>query len=168
MIDIVPCDPERHRGDIRELLARNGWEERYIVGQLAALDVLSGDPLPGTRGKVYVAESENLLGGFVCVEFREWNRLGQLHGLAVDPDLKRRGIAAALVGRAEGFVRDEGGRGIYVDTPAANEDARGFYRNLGYRHAYVMPEYYDEGLDGVTYLKLFPRREDRPAERRLP
>ncbi len=157
MIDIVPCDPERHRGGIRELLARNGWEERYIVGQLATLDVLSGDPLPGTRGKVYVAESENLLNGFVCVEFREWNRLGQLHGLAVNPDLRRRGIASALVGHAEGFVRDQGGRGIYVDTPATNEAARGFYQSLGYRHAYTMPEYYDEGLDGVTYLKLFPR-----------
>ena len=157
MIDIVPCDPERHRGGVREVLARNGWEERYIVGQLAALDVLSGDPLPGTRGKVYVAESENLLIGFVCVVFREWNRLGQLHGLAVDPDLKRRGIGSALVVRAEGFVRDEGGRGLYVDTPATNEAARGFYRDLGYRHAYTMPEYYDEGLDGVTYLKLFPR-----------
>ena len=157
MIDIVPCDPERHRGGIREVLTRNGWEERYIVGQLAALDILSGDPLPGTHGKVYVAESENTLSGFVCVEFREWNRLGQLHGLAVDPDLKRWGIASALVGHAERFVRDEGGRGIYVDTPTTNRTARSFYRALGYQQAYTMPEYYDEGLDGVTYLKLFPR-----------
>ena len=26
---------------------------------------------------------------------------------------------------------------------------------LGYRQAHVVPEYSDEGLDGVTYLKLF-------------
>lgn len=153
----MPYRAERHRERIREILAENGWEERYIAGQLAALDVLSKRSSSGTRGKIFVAETENSLGGFVCIEFRRWNRLGQLHGLAVDPDLKRRGIASALVHHAEEFVREEGGRGIFADTPATNEVARRFYLALGYRHAYTMPEYYDEGLDGVTYLKLFPR-----------
>ena len=155
MIDIVPYDAMRHRRGVREVLAKNGWEEHYIAGQLAELDVLSGDPLPGTRCKICVSEAENRLSGFVSVEFREWNRLGQLQGLAVDPALKRRGIASALVRRAEGFVRLGGGRGLYVDTPITNEVGRGFYEASGYRQAYVMPEYYDEGLDGVTYLKLF-------------
>jgi ribosomal protein S18 acetylase RimI-like enzyme len=147
----------RHRGGVREVLAKNGWEEHYISGQLAGLDVLSGDPLPGRRGMVIVCAVEERLSGFVCVEYREWNRLGQLQGLAVDPALKRRGIASALVHRAEGFVREEGGRGLYVDTPVTNEIGRSFYEALGYRQAYVMPEYYYEGLDGVTYLKLFPK-----------
>ena len=89
------------------------------------------------------------------VEYREWNRLGQVQGLAVDPALKRRGIASELVRRAEEFVRAEGGRGLYADTPVTNETGRSFYKALGYRQAYVMPGYYDEGLDGVTYLKLF-------------
>jgi ribosomal protein S18 acetylase RimI-like enzyme len=153
----VPYRAEQHRQRIREILAENRWEKRYIAGQLAALNVLSGDPAPGTRGKIYVAEFEGRPVGFVCVEFREWNRLGQLHGLAVDPALKRRGIASALVRRAEAYVREEGGRGVYVDTPTTNEVARRFYQALGYSRAYTMPEYYDEGLDGVTYLKLFPR-----------
>ena len=63
----------------------------------------------------------------------------------------------ALVGRVEQFVRAEGGRGIYADTPVTNEIGRAFYEVVGYRQAYVMPEYYDEGLDGLTYLKLFPK-----------
>ena len=157
MIDIVPYDAVRHRRGVREILAKNGWEEQYIAGQLAGLDALSGAPLPGTRSKVYVCEAEERLSGFVCVEYREWNRLGQLQGLAVDPVLKRRGIASELVHRAEEFVQAEGGRGIYVDTPVTNEVGRSFYEALGYRQAYVMPEYYEEGLDGVTYLKLFPK-----------
>jgi ribosomal protein S18 acetylase RimI-like enzyme len=155
VIDIVPYDAMRHRPGVREVLAKIGWEGHYIAGQLAGLDVLSGDPLPGRRGKVCVCEVEERLSGFVCVEYREWNRLGQLQGLAVDPALKRRGIASDLVHRAEEFVRREGGRGLYVDTPVTNEVGRSFYEALGYRQAYVMPEYYDEGLDGVTYLKLF-------------
>jgi ribosomal protein S18 acetylase RimI-like enzyme len=157
VIDIVPYDAVRHRRGVREILAKNGWEERYIAGQLAGLDALSGDPLPGTRSKVCICEVEERLSGFVCVEYREWNRLGQMQGLAVEPALKRRGIASDLVHRAEEFVRAEGGRGLYVDTPVTNESGRSFYEALGYGQAYVMPEYYDEGLDGVTYLKLFPQ-----------
>ena len=153
----MPYDPMRHRCGVREVLAKNGWQEHYIAGQLAALDVLSDDPLPGRNGKVCVCEVEDRLSGYVCVEYREWNRLGQVQGLAVDPAHKRRGIASALVGRVEEFVRAEGGRGLYADTPVTNEIGRGFYEALGYRQAYVMPEYYDEGLDGVTYLKLFPK-----------
>jgi hypothetical protein len=48
-------------------------------------------------------------------------------------------------------------RGLYADTPVTNEIGRSFYEALGYWQAYRMPEYYDEGLDGVTYLKLFPK-----------
>ena len=157
MVYIGPYDAELHREGVREILEKNGWEKRYIEGQLAALAVLSANLLPRTRGKVYVCESEGTLSGFVSVEFRQWNRLGHLHGLAVDPSLKRRGIGSALIGCAEGFVREEGGRGIYVDTPTTNRSARSFYLALGYQHAYTMPEYYDEGLDGVTYFKLFPK-----------
>ena len=157
MIDIVPYDAMRHRRGVRGVLAKNGWEEHYIAGQLAGLDVLSGDLLPGIRGKVYVCEVEDRLSGFVCVEYREWNCLGQVQGLAVDPTHKRRGIASKLVGRVEEFVRTEGGRGLYADTPATNEIGRSFYEALGFWQAYLMPEYYDEGLDGVTYLKLFPK-----------
>jgi ribosomal protein S18 acetylase RimI-like enzyme len=155
--NIVPYDAERHREGVREILAKNAWEQRYIAGQLAALDVLSGERLPGMHGKVCVSEEKDCLSGFVSVEYRKWNRLAQLQGLAVDPDLKRRGTASTLVRHAEEFVRREGGRGIYVDTPVTNEAAHSFYEALGYRQAYVMPEYYDEGLDGVTYLKLFPK-----------
>ena len=41
MIDLVPYDAERHRGGVREVLAKNGWEERYGAGQLDGLDFLS-------------------------------------------------------------------------------------------------------------------------------
>jgi ribosomal protein S18 acetylase RimI-like enzyme len=143
VIDFVPYDAVRHRRGVRDILAKNGWEERYIAGQLAGLDALSGDPLPGTRSKVCICEVEERLSGFVCVEYREWNRLGQLQGLAVEPALKRRGIASDLVHRAEEFVRAGGGRGLYVDTPVTNEIGRSFYEALGYGQAYV--------------IKLFPK-----------
>lgn len=86
---IRPYDPARYRRGVREVLEANGWEERYVAGQLAGLDALSAGPQPGTRGAVFVSDSGGRLRGFVSVEYREWNRLGQLHGLAVDPGSKR-------------------------------------------------------------------------------
>jgi ribosomal protein S18 acetylase RimI-like enzyme len=165
MTNLVLYDAERHRGGVRDILAKNGWDKRYVAGQLEALDALSADASQGPLGRAYVYEAEERVGGFVSVEFREWNRLGQLHGLAVDPRLKRQGVASSLVGRAEEFVKREGGRGLYADTPLTNGTARGFYEALGYWQAYVMPEYYDEGLDGITYLKIFSEEGARGVGR---
>ncbi len=48
------------------------------------------------------------------------------------------------------------GRGVYADTRLTNDSARNLYQALGYELAYTMPDYYDDGLDGASYLKLFP------------
>jgi ribosomal protein S18 acetylase RimI-like enzyme len=44
---------------------------------------------------------------------------------------------------------------LYVDTPVDNEAGRAFYAAIGYTEAYVMPRYYSEALDGVTFMKFF-------------
>ncbi len=159
MFTIARYRGTRHRRGIGRILEESGWERRYVAGQLAAIDDLTTHERPGVRGTVLVAVPEGAEGsvcGFVSVEFRGWNRLGQLHGLAVAPGSKRRGVASSLVLGAEEFVRGLSGRGLYADTPKTNEAAQSFYQALGYGLAYTMPDYYDDGLDGVTYLKLFP------------
>ena len=169
MFAVARYEAARHRSGIRRILEENGWEQRYVAGQLATIDDLTGGGRPGVRGRVLVAlqgdagdrpEDPETVSGFVSVEFREWNRLGQLQGLAVAPGARRLGIASALVRRAEEFVAEHSGRGVYVDTPVTNEAARSFYGTLGYALAYTMPDYYADGLDGVTYLKLFPERRE--------
>ena len=80
VIEVVPYDATRHRRGVREVLAKNGWEDHYIAGPLAGLDALSSDSLPGTRSKVCVCVVDEHFSGFVCVEYREWNRLGTCKG----------------------------------------------------------------------------------------
>jgi ribosomal protein S18 acetylase RimI-like enzyme len=145
---------------IRTLLMAIGWEAHYIEGQAGSLAALARDP----NGRVWVAAAGAEVIGFITVLLAPWNRLAQIHGLAVDPRSQRQGIASALVARAETFVRERGGRGLFVDTPVDNTRARAFYAANGYREAYVMPEYYAEGLDGVTYLKLFGKAQNSPPE----
>lgn len=146
------CYSPKHRPAIRQILVTIGWEERYIQGQLEAVETLARD---AEHGGVWVAQVGDSIGGYVSLQFYDWNRLAQLHGLAVDPIFRRLGLAAALVQQAEEFARQKGGRGVYVDTPVSNTGARLFYLAQGYVQDYVMTAYYDDDLDGVTFLKLF-------------
>jgi ribosomal protein S18 acetylase RimI-like enzyme len=136
---------------VREILVGTGWGERYVAGMAAAADLYAREG----SAHVTVAYAGAYPAGFVLCELHEWNGLAQLQGLAVHVDCRRRGIAAELVCRAETFARGAGARGVFVDTPVDNNGGRRFYEALGYDEAYTMPQYYDHGLDGVTYQRFF-------------
>jgi ribosomal protein S18 acetylase RimI-like enzyme len=150
-INILEYSPE-HRSSIRRILTKVGWAEQYISGMEVALDVFSKDTQ--TYG-VYLAISNGIAVGYLYVQYSAWNQLCQIQGLAVEPQSHRQGIASALVARAEDFAKSKRARGIYVDTPTTNLGGRKFYEALGYDLGYVMPRYYEDGLDGVTYQKFF-------------
>lgn len=141
-----------HRPLIAQVLVRIGWEPQYIDGQIQAIEAFAQD---ADHAAVFVAFQDGVFAGYVSIQFYTWNRLAQIHGLAVDPSLRKRGIATKLVAQAEQFARTKGARGVYVDTPVTNTGAREFYVRQQYRQDYIMTAYYDADLDGVTYLKLF-------------
>lgn len=139
--------------DISTVLGRIGWAAQFVEGQLSSIQAFAANI---DHARFYVASTlEDHVVGFSTVLFEPWNRLGQIHGLVVDPEWRRHGLAAWLILEAETFVRDLGGRGIFVDTPINNSSGRRFYEAIGYTHDYTMTEYYDKGLDGVTYVKFF-------------
>ena len=144
----------KYQADIRRILEHIGWAQQYIDAAAHNAEAYSKEPaIFGT----YLAMAGREVAGFVYVQFYLWNRLSQIQGLAVEPRYQRRGIARALVDRAEIFARGKGARGIYVDTPTNNNGGRSFYEAAGYQFGYVMPRYYEEQLDGVTYQKFFDR-----------
>jgi N-acetylglutamate synthase-like GNAT family acetyltransferase len=59
-----------------------------------------------------VADVDSELGGFVSLEIHRWDRLAQIHGLAVHPDLLGQRLGASLVEAAERIAREAGCRGI--------------------------------------------------------
>jgi ribosomal protein S18 acetylase RimI-like enzyme len=141
-----------HQAAIRRILERIGWAEQYVVAaKQNAKDFSQNREMYG----VYIATVDGSAVGFVYVQFYEWNRLAQIQGLAVEPSYQRRGVAAELVKKAEGFAREKGARGVYVDTPTLNQKGRDFYEAIGYSYGYEMPRYYEDNLDGVTYQKFF-------------
>ena len=150
---ILDYSPE-YQLSIRRILTRIGWAEQYTSAAEQNMHNLCQDK---ENYGVYVAVLGESAAGFLYVQYYAWNQLCQIHGLAVDPDFQRRGIAGALVDRAEGFARSKQARGIYVDTPSTNTGGRKFYEAIGYQLGYIMPRYYEDGLDGVTYQKFFER-----------
>lgn len=142
----------QYRSAIRRILEQIGWAEQYITAAEQNADVFSQNP--DIYG-VYIATIGEVPIGFIFVQFHAWNLLAQIQGLAVDPNYQRQGIASALADKAEVFARVKKARGIYVDTPVSNAKGRSFYEAVGYQFAYIMPRYYEDALDGVTYQKFF-------------
>ncbi|HUE99767.1 MAG TPA: GNAT family N-acetyltransferase [Anaerolineales bacterium] len=152
-ITILDYSP-KFQPSIRVILTKIGWAEQYVSSAEQNMHNLSQDKeIYG----VYVAVAGETVVGFLYAQYYAWNQLSQTHGLAVDPDFQRQGIACALVSRAEEFARSKKVRGIYVDTPTTNTGGRRFYEAVGYRPGYIMPRYYEDKLDGVTYQKFFEK-----------
>lgn len=153
MITVIDYLPE-YQGAIRAILTKIGWAEQYIFAAEQNARTFSQNK---EEYGVYLAAADQRGIGFLYVQYYAWNQLSQIHGLAVDPECQRQGVATALVARAEQFARSKGARGIYVDTPTTNAGGRRFYEAAGYRLGYIMPRYYEDELDGVTYQKFFER-----------
>ena len=145
-----------YHSSIRKILTRIGWAEQYVASAEQNMHNLSLDK--EVYG-VYLAVTGEDAVGFLYVQYYAWNQLCQIHGLAVDVDFHRQGLASALVARAEEFARSKHARGIYVDTPTKNTRGRNFYEAIGYQLGYIMPRYYEDELDGVTYQKFFSKTE---------
>jgi ribosomal protein S18 acetylase RimI-like enzyme len=150
-ITILDYLPE-FQPSIRVILTKIGWAEQYIAAMEQNATLFSKDK---ENYGVYVAMSGGAVIGFLYVQYYAWNQLCQIQGLAVDPEFQRQGIASALVARAEDFAKTKKARGIYVDTPTRNTGGRKFYEAMGYQFGYIMPRYYEDKLDGVTYQKFF-------------
>jgi ribosomal protein S18 acetylase RimI-like enzyme len=154
ILDYLP----KHQASIRRILEKIGWADQYIASAEENANLFSKDR---DNYGVYMAMSGEIEVGFLYVQYYAWNQLCQIQGLAVDPEFQRQGIASALVARSEGFAKMKKVRGIYVDTPTLNTGGLKFYEAVGYQVGYIMPRYYEDNLDGVTYQKFF----DTPNEK---
>jgi GNAT superfamily N-acetyltransferase len=98
---------------------------------LAHPDALDFDPAPVVEGLTRVAVSGGRVVGFATARADGADAL-ELDDLFVDPDHRRRGIAAALVHEIERRARSAGVSRIDV---TANEHALDFYRSVGFTPA---------------------------------
>ncbi len=141
-----------HRLVVWRILTAIGWAELYVTAaEENAFSFTQNPDMLAAYAALVNGEAE----GFIYVQYYAWNQLAQIQGLAVHPAQHRKGIARALVEQTEQFARSKQARGIYVDTPTTNKGGRAFYEAADFQLGYIMPRYYEDRLDGVTYQKFF-------------
>ncbi len=83
--------------------------------------------------RVFVAEEEGAVVGFVAISLHRERLLGELYMIAVDPDAQRRGVGGALTAFALGELSRAGMRVAMIDTGGdpGHEPARRTYERAG-------------------------------------
>ena len=152
-VTILDYSP-KYRSAIRIILMKIRWAEQYISSAEQNMQHLSQDK---ENYGVYMAVIDEAAAGFLYVQYYAWNQLCQIHGLAVDPEVQRQGIASALVTHAEDFAKSKNARGIYVNILTLNTGGRKFYEAARYQVGHIMPRYYEDQLDG-SRIKNFLRQ----------
>lgn len=87
------------------------------------------------REKVYVAETEDKIVGFIHAEIYNtlyYKSMVNLQGLAVDSEFRHKGYGRALLGEVETWAKRNGIDLIRVNSGFSRKEAHAFYRNLGY------------------------------------
>lgn len=100
-------------------------------------------------------DGEELLGGFGIMEFGL--DVAHLVLLAVEPRLRRQGLARRLLGWLEKSACTAGIREIRLEVRADNRDAHKFYEVLGFVRGDYMPGFYQ---GKVAAYRMTKRRLD--------
>ena len=103
-----------------------------------------------------VAERDGDLAGFIIVQIDPPGTEAHVVTLDVDPQLRRQGIAQALMLKAEQQAGIAGAHSMALHVWSGNQPARAFYQGLGYSGVQLHPDFYAPGMDAEGMHKLLP------------
>ena len=72
--------------------------------------------------------------------------------IGVNPEMRRMGIASAMIGIIEKTLKNQNVRKIFLEVASTNEPAKKLYKNLGFKTVGLRPKYYD-GVDAILMAK---------------
>ena len=136
-----------HAADVAALegdvMGGDAWNERLVSEELGHRDrswwvALDGDMLVGYAGGLVVDGDLQVL------------------KVAVDPSMRRRGVARELVARVADDARSLGARTCSLEVRASNEGAQRFYRALGLTEVGTRPRYYSDREDALIMAGPLP------------
>lgn len=122
-----------------------------------------------TRGHAFtlVDEDHGRLRGYVLVLLRRGISLARLYSIAVDPQTRGRGIAAALVRAAEAQALERDCVVMRLEIRGDNEASQSLFRGLGYRRFGIHVAYYEDATDALRFEKYLAPHLD-PSLARVP
>jgi len=125
------------------------WTRARVTRNIADRDTLSIVVCQGVK-----------LTGFAIMYFGQEH--AHLNLLAVRPEFQRRGIGTRMIQWLEESARVAGIRGVHLEVRARNQQARRFYRRLGFLEMALLPKYY-RGIEAAVWMArdlrvIAPRR----------
>lgn len=72
--------------------------------------------------------------------------------IGVNPEMRRNGIASAMVGIIEKTLKNQGVKKIFLEVASNNIAAQKLYENSGFVRVGLRPKYYD-GVDAILMSK---------------
>ena len=111
---------------------REAWGEDAIALQLA---------MPGVFGLLHAQ------GGMILARVTEDE--AEVLTLAVAPEVRRQGVARALLEGAMAAAREQAARTMVLEVAIGNTAARGLYERAGFVEAGRRPRYYADGGDAL-------------------
>lgn len=114
------------------------WRREFFVSEIDAMG----------RFNLVVTTPSGALAGYVFSMFF----LDEMHvnKIAVDPSMRRRGIAAMLMDECFSFARLNGVATMSLEVRETNDGARALYRSLGFEESYRRPRYYPDGEAAIV------------------
>ena len=72
--------------------------------------------------------------------------------IGVNPEMRRKGIASAMIGIIEKTLKNQGVKKIFLEVALTNISAKKLYENCGFKTVGSRPKYYD-GVDAILMAK---------------
>jgi ribosomal protein S18 acetylase RimI-like enzyme len=110
--------------------------------------------------QAWVAVENGRIIGFAATAYASWNRRLILWHLYVDPSVRRRGIAGALLNAVDAHAVARGARNVWLETSSLNAPGVAAYRALGFSLSGVDLTLYD-GTPAQGEVALFFSRPVR-------
>ncbi|GAB4389190.1 MAG: ribosomal protein S18-alanine N-acetyltransferase [Thermodesulfovibrionales bacterium] len=104
------------------------------------------------RAGAFVALEGSAVAGYIVTKSAADE--GHILNLAVRGDLRRRGIAAALVRKGLEHLKKAGARYVYLEVRASNAAAISLYEGFGFRAGGIRKSYYLEPREDALIMVL--------------
>ena len=72
--------------------------------------------------------------------------------IGVNPEMRRQGIASAMIGIIEKSIKNQGVKKLFLEVASNNVAGKKLYENCGFLPAGLRPKYYD-GVDAILMSK---------------
>jgi ribosomal-protein-alanine N-acetyltransferase len=135
----------------RESATAAHWSRQQYEGMLA-----TGGPQSPER-VIWVAEDETAeveseIFGFLVARRvdAEW----ELENIVVANGMRRKGIGTLLLSELIAQARGVGGCAIFLEVRESNQDARAFYRKMGFQEMGVRSFYYKSPAENAVLYRL--------------